>query len=607
LRGIAFAFFGLIALPLGFLFACSSSSSGSSLTCGQGTVERGHECIAGEADASDASSSSTDEASDAAIFIEGGDGQTSKAPQFAGVQAVGPASSTALLAAWKAGTDPSSPVSPLRYRVYVAPAGHPIDYTMPATLTAPGALSAVIGGLQTNGKYTVGVRAVNASGLADSNLVTLPGTTANDTTARTFSGAQMASPVGGGQIKLSWTAATDDFTPAGAMTYVVYESDTSTDEDFTSPLLVSDPGATSVIVDRLPNAMQRRYFVVRARDAAGNLDTNTTEVSSTPGPDVLPPVFGGCLAATKLTAVTVNVAWAAASDDVSAPQNISYDVFLSTMSGAFDFTRPFATVKGIASTVLNMGLMPATTYAIVCRAKDEAGNEDSNTVEVNVTTGTNPVPPTFAGINLAGFMGDPVARTATIPWLAAMDVSTTPDKMFYDVYVSETMGGEDFAKPPYATSAMGATSITLINLPPNATLYFVVRARDEDGNRDSNTVEASFTTNVSFSLNVQPIFAVNCGVVGCHVPGQPTGGLILAQGFTYSQIVGVTAPEVPTLQYVAPGDALDSYVAVKINYMGLFAMKGKGTQMPAPSTGSTLSPAEINTIANWIIQGAANN
>jgi hypothetical protein len=83
--------------------------------------------------------------------------------------------------------------------------------------------------------------------------------------------------------------------------------------------------------------------------------------------------------------------------------------------------------------------------------------------------------------------------------------------------------------------------------------------------------------------------------------------LILAAGFSYAQLVNVTAPEVPTLNFVTPTDPTDSFLAVKINYNGLFSTKGKGSLMPAPSTGSTLSPAEINTIANWIAQGAVNN
>jgi hypothetical protein len=258
----------------------------------------------------------------------------------------------------------------------------------------------------------------------------------------------------------------------------------------------------------------------------------------------------------------------------------------------------------------------------VCRAKDEAGNEDNNTIEVSAVTGANPTPPTFAGI--ATLTGDPVQRTATITWLAGTDPATPQNELVYDVYVSQVAGGEAFTSPPLATSATGATSITVSDLTPNATLYFVVRCRDIDGNEDNNTVEKSMVTNVSFSLNVQPILTHDCGVVGCHVPGQPTGGLILAAGFAYPNIVGVPALEAlgsfqldgGVVNYITPGDPGDSYLNIKINAPLLAALKASlapslggrlGTQMPAPSTGSTLSQADLATISNWIAQGANQN
>jgi hypothetical protein len=395
------------------------------------------------------------------------------------------------------------------------------------------------------------------------------------------------------------------------MTYLVYMSGAAGAEDFTSPALVSGPGATTATVGHLPNAMQARYFVVRARDAAGNVDANLVELSATPGADVTPPVFAGCAAATNLQAIVVAVAWSPATDDVSTPEDISYDVFSSPSSGTFDFTQPFATVKGARQVVIG-SLQPSTKYYFVCRAKDEAGNEDANTLEVSATTGSNPVPPTFGGIT--GFTGDPVARTATISWSPATDVATPAAQMLYDVYESQTSMGEDFTKPPLASSAPGAMSVMLTGLPANATLYFVVRARDADGNRDANTIEqpgAPFATNVSFSLNVQLIFSDDCGVVGCHVPGNPTGGLILAPGFAYAQIVGMAAgegaglgPDGGALNYINPGDTTGSYLYRKINpSVGTI----RGTQMPAAATGSTRAPGEIDTIANWITQGAVNN
>ena len=130
------------------------------------------------------------------------------------------------------------------------------------------------------------------------------------------------------------------------------------------------------------------------------------------------------------------------------------------------------------------------------------------------------------------------------------------------------------------------------------------------------------TTNVSFVANVQTIFTHDCGVVGCHVPGSPAGGLILAPGFAYAQIASVVAPEMNgitldggTVYYADPGATATSYLYIKTNASVLAAVKASlpaqqgrlGTQMPAPATGSTLTSEELTTIANWILQGAANN
>ena len=600
---------GLVALV-----DCSSSSS-SGLACGSGTVQKGSDCVAIAADAS------TDGAavpkgdggkvgSDAAAAAPDGGAPLVASPTFAGITAVAPVSDSSVLVVWNAATQAGNPTAVLRYRVYDGPSASALKFMTPVVQSGVGALSAVVGGLTAGTTYAFAVRAVNDAGLDDGNTVQKTGTPANDTTVPLFAGVKTAAPGSGGAVVLTWDAATDDLTLAAAMTYVVYASDKAGKEDFAQPVLVTAAGATSTSVARLSDASEARFFVVRARDAAGNLDANVHELSAAPGVDMTPPVFAGCTAATTLQAITVGVAWNAATDDVSASANMAYDVFLSTTPGKFDFTRPFATATGI-DTVVIPALMTSTAYYFVCRARDEAGNEEDNTVEVTATTGDNPVPPTFAGIDLPSFTGDPVMRTATISWAAASDVATTPDKLVYDVYESQTMGGEDFKKPPAATSAPGALTITVTGLPPNTTTYFVVRARDESGNRDSNVVEASLTTNVSFSLNVQPIFSHDCGVVGCHVPGTPTGNLILAEGFAYAQLVNVPIGEkasVP-LVYVSPGDPMNSGVAIKINYAGLFASPTKtfGGPMPAQSTGSVLSTDEINTIANWITQGAVNN
>src|SRR4029077_4941295 len=138
---------------------------------------------------------------------------------------------------------------------------------------------------------------------------------------------------------------------------------------------------------------------------------------------------------TTVSAATIAVSWNAAQDETSAPANITYDIFATQTSGQYDFTQPFATVKGVDEAVIP-GLAPATRYYFVCRAKDEAGNEDPNASEVSAKTGNNAVPPTFAGITT--FSGDSAARSATIGWNAGTDDTTPQDQILYDVYVSTT-------------------------------------------------------------------------------------------------------------------------------------------------------------------------
>ncbi len=103
------------------------------------------------------------------------------------------------------------------------------------------------------------------------------------------------------------------------------------------------------------------------------------------------------------------------------------------------------------------------------------------------------VAPTFAGLNSATTcIPGPIytGRTTSyhLSWDPATDNLTPPQRIVYDVYQATTSGGEDFSTPTY-TTAPGATSFDSPPLPADQTFYFVVRARDQAGNSDSNTVE----------------------------------------------------------------------------------------------------------------------
>lgn len=102
-------------------------------------------------------------------------------------------------------------------------------------------------------------------------------TIAADADRPTFSGASAAVNPTQTSIDLSWTAATD---PSGSgLVYDVFVSTTSGCYDFTSPFLGGQSSPTGVTVGGL-TAATTYYFVVRARDAFGNVDLNELEQSA---------------------------------------------------------------------------------------------------------------------------------------------------------------------------------------------------------------------------------------------------------------------------------------------------------------------------------------
>jgi hypothetical protein len=75
---------------------------------------------------------------------------------------------------------------------------------------------------------------------------------------------------------LSWNAATDDVTPSSEIVYRIYRATTAGGEHFSTPTYTTAAGVTSFETPRLTTA-RTFYFVVRARDRAGNEDSNKVE------------------------------------------------------------------------------------------------------------------------------------------------------------------------------------------------------------------------------------------------------------------------------------------------------------------------------------------
>lgn len=178
---------------------------------------------------------------------------------------------------------------------------------------------------------------------------------------------------------------------------------------------------------------------------------------------------------------------------------------------------------------------------------------------------------------------------------------TAPSQIVYQIYQASSPGGESYASPTF-TTAPGATQYVVSGLSTGMTYYFVVRAQDQAGNINMNTVEKGATTQApSLATQVQPIFTKSCTGGGCHAGSTPAQGLDLSSGKSYLNLVNVASTQCITTKRVLPSTPSMSYLMFKLQGSGpCYA----GTRMPK---GAPLAVADITTISAWIAAGAPNN
>jgi hypothetical protein len=101
----------------------------------------------------------------------------------------------------------------------------------------------------------------------------------------------------------------------------------------------------------------------------------------------------------------------------------------------------------------------------------------------------------------------------------------------------------------------------------------------------------------SLRNDVQPIFTARCAVVGCHITATEANfGLVLTDPETSRRnIVNVPSGLYPPFTRVVPGDSSMSILPTML-------ITGE-----MPKQGPPLSQPTIDTIRNWIDQGAQDN
>lgn len=97
------------------------------------------------------------------------------------------------------------------------------------------------------------------------------------------------------------------------------------------------------------------------------------------------------------------------------------------------------------------------------------------------------------------------------------------------------------------------------------------------------------------------IFSIHCAVSGCHLGSTAPLGLDLSEGLAWGNTVNVASGERPGLLRINPGNPDNSYLVNKIEG----ASDIVGERMPRGR--DPLSAEQINTIREWITEGAQDN
>jgi len=348
--------------------------------------------------------------------------------------------STSFTLSWNASTDN---VGVTAYQVFANGSSAGTSSTTSLALT----------GLATNTSYSMTVKAVDAAGntSAASSPLAVNTPSGVDTTAPSVPTGLNATARTSTSFTLNWTASTDN---VGVTGYTIYKNGTSIGTSTTLSFSVTGLTANTTYA-----------MTVSAKDAAGNNSAQSTALSVST--DVTAPIAPTNLAYSGLTATSFLLTWTASTDNVGV---VAYDIYQgSTLLG--NSTSASFSVTGLSS---------ATTYSMVVKARDAAGNVTPSSALQVTTLSTDTVAPSVpTGLNATSR----TSTSFTLNWAASTDnVGVTG----YTIYKNGTSIG---------TSA--TTSFSVTGLTANTAYSMTVAAQDAAGNISGQSGNLSVSTDVT--------------------------------------------------------------------------------------------------------------
>ncbi len=303
----------------------------------------------------------------------------------------------------------------------------------------------------------------------------------------------LANAVSGTQVNLTWTASTDN---VGVSNYLIERCQGAGCSNFTQIATSTTAGFNNTGL----TAGNTYSYRVRATDASSNLSPySNTATATTPAQDGQPPTAPSNLTATAASAVEIDLAWTAATDNVSVN---GYRIERCQGASCTTFNQ-IGTTNGTTTTYNDTNLTPGTSYSYRVLATDPSGNQSPYSNTATNTTPADTQPPTVPANLTASPIG---SGRIDLAWSASTDNLGVTG---YRVERCQGAGCSNFAEVGTAsTNAFSDTGLT-----PSTSYSYRVRATDAAANLSGYSNVASGTT--------QP--AVIAGLVASYAFGEGAG------------------------------------------------------------------------------------
>ena len=328
-----------------------------------------------------------------------------------------------------------------------------------------------------------------------------------------------ATAIAEGEIRLDWTASSPETNVAQ---YKIYRSTTSEGQNFSSPLASVSAGTTTYTDSTTANGVTY-YYVVRAQDKSGTMETNTNEAMATA--DAVSPPSPSNLQAAPITGDGIQLTWTAPSPETDVSQ---YNIYRATSSGGQDYSSPTFTVSVAITSYTDSAATVGETYYYVVRAQDAVGNTDSNTNEAWATAG--------------------YSFTVSQVWIryngsARYDLASSTDRQSPTVFARGTIDEIYFKVTIH-------TGVPLNEVTSTIALYKLVDSETEDVSgsqqidQDTGTAELSFYLDPAFNPALDD--GTRDGTYKVDIIVADTGGN--SGNFDFYFIYDTTSPSVPNFQ-----------------------------------------------------------